>query len=78
MDFEVPAAAEWLEVCGKRFRQGAVEGEKSYVFKEEGMNLERWSAWEARIRELQTQPGVVQRGATKALIAMRGANGEKL
>ncbi|KAH6851587.1 hypothetical protein BKA58DRAFT_370966 [Alternaria rosae] len=31
LDFEVPAAAEWLWVCGKRFRRGAVEGEKSYL-----------------------------------------------
>ena len=45
--------------------------------KEEGMSLERWSAWEARLIELQRHPDIVQRGATKALIAIREANGEE-
>jgi len=42
------------------------------------MSLERWSAWEARLIELQRHPDIVQRGATKALIAIREANGEKM
>jgi hypothetical protein len=74
LDFEVPAAAEWLGLCAKRFRRGAEEGEKSYVMKDEGMTLERWAAWESRLRELQAQSGVVQRAATKALDAMHRAN----
>jgi hypothetical protein len=71
LDFEVPAAAEWLVICGKRFRKGAEGGEKSYVFGDEGMNWKQWSLWEARLKELQAQAGVVQRAATKALNAMQ-------
>ena len=40
------------------------------------MGLEQWSAWEARLRELQEQPRLVQQAATKALTAMREANGK--
>lgn len=77
LDFEVPAAAEWFAVCGKRFRQGAGKGERTYALKDEGMSLERWALWEARLRELQAQSGVVRRAATKALDAIHEANGEK-
>jgi hypothetical protein len=76
LDFEVPAAAEWFAICGQRFRQGAEEGEKSYVLKDEGMSLKRWSLWEARLRELQAQSGAVQRAATKALNAIHEADRE--
>jgi len=74
LDFEVPAAAEWFIVCGQRFRQGAEEGEKTYALKNEGMSLKQWSLWEARLRELQAQSGVVQRAATKALHAIYEIN----
>jgi hypothetical protein len=76
LDFDVPAAAEWLVVCGHRFRQGAEQGEKSYALKDEGMSLKQWSLWEARLRELQAQSGIVQRAATKALDAMNEADGK--
>ena len=33
LDFEIPAAAKWLEVCGERFKRGAEEGEKSWGLK---------------------------------------------
>lgn len=33
LDFEVPAAARWLVICGHRFRQGAEDGEKSWALK---------------------------------------------
>ncbi|KAF1962509.1 hypothetical protein CC80DRAFT_462668 [Byssothecium circinans] len=33
LDFEVPAAAQWLHVCGARFREGAEKGEKSWGLK---------------------------------------------
>ncbi|KAF2876873.1 hypothetical protein BDV95DRAFT_132446 [Massariosphaeria phaeospora] len=90
LDFEVPAAAEWLVICGQRFRQGAEKGEDSYAFKphittrdevayrhvwgvesDQVMSWERMSLWEERLRGLQTEPGVVQEAATKALGAMR-------
>jgi hypothetical protein len=74
LDFEVPAAAEWFAICGQRFRQGAEEGEKTYTLKHEGMSLKQWSLWEARLRELQAQSGVVQQAAMKALNAIHEAN----
>jgi hypothetical protein len=70
LDFEVPAAAEWVVACGQRFLQGAERGEKSYALKDEGMSLEQWSVWEQQLRKLQEQSGVVQRAATKAIDAM--------
>lgn len=33
LDFEVPAAARWLVICGQRFRQGAENGEESWALK---------------------------------------------
>lgn len=33
LDFEIPAAARWLVICGQRFRQGAENGEKSWALK---------------------------------------------
>lgn len=33
LDFEVPAAARWLVICGHRFRQGAENGEESWALK---------------------------------------------
>ncbi|KAL0941704.1 uncharacterized protein CTRU02_204467 [Colletotrichum truncatum] len=33
LDFEVPAAARWLVICGQRFRQGVEVGEKSWALK---------------------------------------------
>lgn len=33
LDFEVPAAAEWLVICGQRFRNGAEDGEESWGLK---------------------------------------------
>jgi hypothetical protein len=31
LDFEVPAAAKWLVICGQLFRQGAENSEKSWA-----------------------------------------------
>jgi hypothetical protein len=76
LDFEVPAAAEWFETCGSRFRQGAENEEKSYVF-EGGMSMQRWDKWEKRLKELREDEGVVGRAATKALEAMHKAYKEK-
>jgi hypothetical protein len=78
LDFELPAAAEWLAICGKRIRQGAEEGEETYVVKDGKMSLKQWSVWEAQLRELQVESEVVQRAVTKALDAIHKANGEKV
>lgn len=37
---------------------------------DEVMNLERWSMWKERLRELQVEPGVVKDAAERALDAM--------
>ncbi|EDU50660.1 predicted protein [Pyrenophora tritici-repentis Pt-1C-BFP] len=36
LDFEIPAVAEWLVVCGQRFLQGAKEDEKTYAAGQSG------------------------------------------
>jgi hypothetical protein len=72
LDFEVPAAAEWLKICGTKFWWGAENGEKSYVF-EDGMSVEQWEKWEKRLKELQGYEGVVGSASTKALDAMHKA-----
>lgn len=33
LDFEVPAAARWLVICGRRFRQAAEDGEESWALR---------------------------------------------
>lgn len=33
LDFEIPAAAEWLVICGCKFRQGAEKGQRSWALK---------------------------------------------
>ena len=61
LDFEIPAAKEWIEVAGKELYQGAKEGRESWALsrkrdmgKEDGkMSLMRWEFWEERIRECQ-------------------------
>ncbi|XP_014553931.1 hypothetical protein COCVIDRAFT_106257 [Bipolaris victoriae FI3] len=41
LDFELPAAAEWLAICGKRFRQGAEEGEETYALQVQSEVVQR-------------------------------------
>jgi len=77
LDFEVPAAAAWLRGCGKRFRQGAEEGEKTYALGGEAMSLERWSEWKARLLQVLNHSRVVQFAAVMALNAINAANGEQ-
>lgn len=74
-DFEVPAAAEWLVVCGRRFQEGARMREQTWGLKkgddkplrdlwgsedESVMTLERWKFWKERLRALQTDPNLVR------------------
>jgi hypothetical protein len=76
LDFEVPAAAEWFDVCAERFSEGAERGEKNYAM-EEGMSVIRWEGWGKRLRELEGIGGFVGRAAQKALKAMHRADGGK-
>lgn len=58
LDFEVPAAMEWMEVARKELYRGAEEGRESWALsrrddgREDGrMTLSRWKLWEERIKE---------------------------
>ena len=61
LDFEIPAARQWIEVVGKELYQGAKEGRESWALsrkrdmgREDGkMSLSRWEFWEERMRECQ-------------------------
>lgn len=60
LDFEMPAAAEWIAVAGNRLYAGAVDGRESWALerrrdfqKEDAkMSTERWSLWMKRMGEL--------------------------
>ncbi|KAL8735861.1 MAG: hypothetical protein Q9181_002639 [Wetmoreana brouardii] len=61
LDFEIPAAREWIEVAGKELYQGAKEGRESWALSrprsigraDRRMSLIRWEFWEGRMRECQ-------------------------
>ena len=89
LDFEVPAATEWLVLCGHRFRQGAEKSEESWALKPRStssyrdptkapedrvMSVERWSLWEKRLQELEMEEGIIQAAAKRARAAMREAD----
>lgn len=83
-DFEIPAAIEWLVVCGKRFKEGARRRKQSWGLRKRSreplrdlrevedemvMTLERWEFWKERLRELQVEPAFVK-DVRRALGAM--------
>lgn len=89
LDFEVPAAAQWLIICGQRFRKGVEGGEESWGLKphvtassttpsrdlwkassDQAMSVDRWFAWERRLRVLQGGQEVVKDAATTAIDVM--------
>ncbi|KAL4907004.1 hypothetical protein BDW74DRAFT_176601 [Aspergillus multicolor] len=64
-DFEVPVAAVWMEIAGRRLMQGATEAERSWALEREGrlwaagpMSLDRWNFWIERLDELKKIDGV--------------------
>ncbi|KAF1922810.1 uncharacterized protein M421DRAFT_426551 [Didymella exigua CBS 183.55] len=73
LDFEVPAAVEWLVVCGEMFRDGARRMEQSRGLRggcepprdlweaedDTVMTMKRWKFWKERLRELQADPVLV-------------------
>lgn len=79
LDFEIPAAREWIEVAGKELYQGAKEGRESWALsrnrdmgREDGrMSLIRWEFWEERIRERQEHGEVVGDAGKRAAEEMR-------
>lgn len=72
VDFEVPAAAEWIAVAGDQLYAGVQTGCKSWALESRRdfgreaavMTLERWLFWEQRLEELEKQLQV-EVGATK-------------
>ena len=60
MDFEIPAAVQWITVAGKCLYAGAVQGRKSWASKakrdfgmeDESMSVERLGFWMQRMREM--------------------------
>lgn len=63
LDFEVPAAAEWVTIAGKGLYAGAVDGKESWALERrrdfgkeaKAMSLMRWLFWETRFEELRQQ-----------------------
>ncbi|KAI1487551.1 hypothetical protein F5X96DRAFT_140808 [Biscogniauxia mediterranea] len=89
LDFEVPAAAEWLRIAGARFREGAARGEASWALARkrdlwaegeggggEVMTEQRYEFWRGRLEELRSQAEVTLRAAEAALRAMGEGEGE--
>ena len=67
IDFEVPAAAQWIMVAGDRLHSGAVQGKESWALERKRdfqqwnakMSLDRWSFWVKRMVELGGETEVV-------------------
>ncbi|KAA6406615.1 MAG: hypothetical protein FRX48_09547 [Lasallia pustulata] len=79
LDFEIPAAAKWIAIAGKRLHAGAVGGKESWALERQRdcgkecklMNLERWSFWEERLKELFQQSEATQDAANSAIHEMK-------
>ena len=65
VDFEVPAAAEWMAIAGKQIHAAAVDGNESWALwrtrdlwpgREKVMSRERLMFWETQLRKLLDQP----------------------
>lgn len=84
LDFDIPAAREWLAIVGKELYQGAKEGKESWVFsekrdmgkEEEKMSLIRWDFWEERMRDCQERAEVIMDSGKAAGEEMRKLRGE--
>lgn len=74
LDFEIPAAAEWIAVAGNRLLAGAIDGRESWALerrrdfqKEEAkMSKDRWSFWLKRMEELFVQSEIAMVAAQAA------------
>jgi hypothetical protein len=75
LDFEVPAAAEWLQICGHRLWEGVEESEESYALDGRRMSVEVWGNWEGRLKELEGEEGVVGEAARRGVQTMRLVGG---
>lgn len=76
LDFEVPAAAKWILFVGERLFKAAVDGEESVLrprrhdlgWESKVIDLERWSFWENRMKEMTTHDSPIVRDAAKAAV----------
>lgn len=74
LDFEIPAAAEWIAVAGNRLYAGAVDGRESWALErrrdfqteDAKMSTERWSFWMKRMKELCEQSKIEEDAARAA------------
>lgn len=74
VDFEVPAAAEWLSIAGDQLFAGVRTGIESWALgslrdfgrEDPVMAMERWLFWEQRMEELEEQIKV-EVGMTKSV-----------
>ena len=81
LDFEIPAAAKWIAIAGKRLHAGAVGGEESWALERQrdcgkkckSMNLERCSFWKERLKEL-CQSETTQDAANSAVHEMKAVD----
>ena len=79
LDFEIPAAAKWIAIAGKRLYAGAVDGKESWALErrrefgkeDKAMSLERWSFWEKRMEELLQQSEATGEVAKAAIRDMK-------
>lgn len=79
LDLEVPAAARWIAIAGKRLYAGAVNSEeipdlerrRDFGKQEKKMSLERWLFWEKRMEELFQQSEATRNAANAACSDMK-------
>lgn len=79
LDFEIPAAREWIEVAGKELYQGAKEARESWALsrtrdmgrEDRRMSLIRWDFWEGTMRGLQERCEVVEDAGKGVVEVMR-------
>ncbi|KAI1374221.1 hypothetical protein F4677DRAFT_461534 [Hypoxylon crocopeplum] len=75
LDFQVPAAAEWLKIAGRRFREGAAKEEHSWAFNRQRdlldagnlMTLDRYLFWRKRLDDIRSQSEATVEAATAAV-----------
>lgn len=86
LDFEIPAAAEWIAVSGKQLYVGVVQGRESWALErkrdfgkeEKKMSKERWGFWKERLREVGEQDEGVRdmaRSAGKEMEVLMAGSG---
>ncbi|CZT18396.1 uncharacterized protein RCC_04240 [Ramularia collo-cygni] len=77
-DFEVPAAAMWVKIAGKRLKEGAERGERSWALEREGrlwgpgpMSLQRWEFWMRRFEEMEDVGNAIANAGSEGARTMR-------